>query len=344
MIWQRLAFAASIAMTTLPASAEMAATTQLGWLRNGEYAAILAADAKGFFKDEGIVHRIQDGGPGKNPIPIVAVGQAQFGIATSGMQVIAARTARDPVDIVAIATLYQQSPSIYMSLGAPDAPAPKPKDMEGKRVGVQSDSEFLFRAFARKNGIDTSKVELVFVKATAEPLLVGQIDFFSGWIMNQTYQVEQEAAKPDAAPPLKGKTWKAMRFSEYGIPTYSDVIFATAATLRDNPELVRHYLRAVARGMQFVIDHPDEAVDLVARTPGQIEDARKLAWRFRLQSPLFVSAATEVHGLLWMDPATWTQMVTFLREGEQISRAIPASEAMDDGFLPGLLPKTGEKD
>ena len=32
---------------------------------------------KGFFKEEGIDHKIVDGGPGKNPIPLVAVGQAQ---------------------------------------------------------------------------------------------------------------------------------------------------------------------------------------------------------------------------------------------------------------------------
>ena len=36
----------------------------------------------------GIDHKIVDGGPGKNPIPIVAVGQAQFGLATNGMALI----------------------------------------------------------------------------------------------------------------------------------------------------------------------------------------------------------------------------------------------------------------
>jgi hypothetical protein len=57
---------------------QMTAVTQLGWLRNGEYAPIMMADAKGFFKEEGIDHRIVDGGPGKNPVPIVAVGQPLF--------------------------------------------------------------------------------------------------------------------------------------------------------------------------------------------------------------------------------------------------------------------------
>ncbi|MBS0519773.1 MAG: ABC transporter substrate-binding protein [Proteobacteria bacterium] len=311
----------------------MTAVTQLGWLRIGEYAPILIAEAKGFFKDEGIEHKTIDGGPGKNPIPIVAVGQAQFGVATNGMMVVTARLAKDPVDVVAVGTLFQQAPSAYLSIGAPDAPAPKPKDMEGKTVGVQAGSEFMFHAFTKKNGVDESKVKLVQVNATAEPLMVGKIDFFSGWVVNQTYQIEQEAAKADAPPTVKGKTWKAMRFAEYGIPAYADVIFTSAELLKKNPELVRRYLRAVAKGMQYVIDHPDESAELLAKFPGQIEDVKKLKWRFKLQNPLVQSEDTKKNGLLWMNPAVWGQMIGFLKDGGQIPKVVPAAEVMTDAYI-----------
>jgi NitT/TauT family transport system substrate-binding protein len=312
----------------------MSAVTQLGWLRIGEYAPIMVAEAKGFFKEEGIDHKTVDGGPGKNPIPIVAVGQAQFGLATQGMQIISARTARDPVDVVAIGTLFQQAPSAYISIAAPDAPPSRPKDMEGKNVGIQAETEFVFKAFAKKNAIDLSKGKITFVKATAEPLMAGQIDYFSGWMINQTYQIETEAAKPDAPPSLKGKTWRALRLAEWGIPTYTDVIFTSADTLKKNPELVKRYLRAVQRGMQYVIDHPDESIEILARFPGQIEDAKKLAWRFKLQTPLFQSEDTKQNGLLWMNPATWDQMAAFLKDGDQIPRTPSAKEVMTDDFLP----------
>jgi NitT/TauT family transport system substrate-binding protein len=330
----RVAAVAAVGLAPGGANAEdTPVVTQLGWLRIGEYAPILIAEAKGFFKDEGIDHKTVDGGPGKNPIPIVAVGQAQFGLATNGMALVTARLAKDPVDVVAIGTLFQQSPAAYISLGEPDAPSPKPKDLEGKTLGLQANTEFTFRAFAKKNGVDASKVKLVTVQGTAEPLMVGQVDFFLGWVVNQTYQIEQEAAKSDAPPTLKGKTWKAMRFSEYGIPIYVDVIFASADTLKNHPELVRHYLKAVQRGMQFAIDHPDEAVDILAKFPGQTEDAKKLAWRFRLQNQLYQSEDSKQHGLLWMSPANWEQMITFLKEGDQISTTVPVSEVMTDEYL-----------
>jgi NitT/TauT family transport system substrate-binding protein len=315
--------------------ADETVVTQLGWLRIGEYAPILLAEAKGYFKEEGIDHKTVDGGPGKNPIPLVAVGQAQFGLATNGMALVTARLAKDPVDVVAIGTLFQTSPAAYISLGEPDAPSPKPKDLEGKTLGLQANTEFTFRAFAHKNDVDPTKVKLATVQGTAEPLMVGQVDFFLGWIINQTYQIEQEAAKPDAPPALKGKTWKAMRFADYGVPLYVDVIFASADTVKNKPELVRHYLRAVQKGMQFAIDHPDEAVEILAKFPGQTEDAKKLAWRFKMQNQLFQSADSKAHGLLWMNPATWEQMIAFLKEGDQIPQTIPASEVMTDAYVAG---------
>ena len=182
------------------AAQPMSAVTQLGWLRNGEYAPLMIAEAKGFFKEEGIDHKIVDGGPGKNPIPIVAVGQAQFGLATNGMTVVTARLAKDPIDIVAVGTLFQQAPTSYLTITEPTAPPAKPADMIGKTLGTQVGTEFLFAAFAKKTGIDASKVKVIPAQATVEPLMAGKMDYFLGWLVNQTYAIEQEALKADAPP------------------------------------------------------------------------------------------------------------------------------------------------
>src|ERR1700730_16529873 len=140
--WLSVAALAGVGCAAADAGADESVVTQLGWLRIGEYAPVLLAEAKGFFKEEGIDHKTVDGGPGKNPIPLVAVGQAQFGITANGMALVTARLAKDPVDVVAIGTLFQTAPSAYLSLGAPDAPSPTPKDLEGKTLGLQANTEF----------------------------------------------------------------------------------------------------------------------------------------------------------------------------------------------------------
>jgi NitT/TauT family transport system substrate-binding protein len=322
----------------LRAQPRMSAVTQLGWLRNGEFAPILVAEAHGYFAAEGIAHRIVDGGPGRNPIPIVAVGQATFGLATSGLYLVAARTARDPVDVVAVGALYQSSPAGFLRIANPGDREPTPRDLEGRIVGVQAGGEYFVSAMARRNGVDESKRTVVNVQANADPLIVGRVDFFSGWITNQTYQIEQEAAKPDAPPTVKGRIWQVLRYSNWGLPSYADVIFTTPKIIQENPDLVAGYLRAVARGMQFILDHPEDAVDVVAHQPGQIEDAAKLTWRWKVQNPLFTSADTASNGLLWMNPATWTQMVSFLKEVNEIPHLIAADSVMNGRFAPGRLP------
>jgi NitT/TauT family transport system substrate-binding protein len=327
---------AGILAAVAAAAAEVEVRTQLGWLRNGEFAPIMVAEAKGFFADEGIRHRILDGGPGRNPIPIVGVGQAQFGITAGGNIVFEARLAPDPVDVVAVGTLLQKGPYSFITLANPGDPPPKPKDLEGKVFGMQADGEIFLKAFAKKHNLDLSKIKVEIVQANAEPLLVGRVDFFTGWITNQTYQIEQEAAKPDAPARLRGKTWKAMSFAEYGVHSYSDVIFTTGKIVRENPDLVRRYLRAVARGMQYILDHPEETIQLVAGFPEQVDKAEKLAWRWKIQNALFVSEDTRTHGLLWMNPKIWEGMMAFYREYERIPRVLPVGEVMTDAFLPAI--------
>jgi NitT/TauT family transport system substrate-binding protein len=296
----------------------------------------MVAEAKGFFAEEGIRHRILDGGPGKNPVPIVGAGQATFGITAGGNNVYQARLAKDPVDVIAVGTILQQGPYAFITLAGPADPDPRPRDLEGKTLGLQADGDIFLKAFAKKHGLDLAKIRVETVQANPEPLLVGRVDFFTGWVTNQPYMIEAEAAKPDAPARIRGKGWKAMRYHDYALRTYSDVIFATGKTLRESPDLVRRYLRAVARGMQYVLDHPEETIQLVAAFPEQVEKPDKLAWRWKIQNRMFVSEDTARHGLLWMNPAVWDGMMAFYKEYDQIPRVLPAAEMMTNAFLPGL--------
>jgi NitT/TauT family transport system substrate-binding protein len=99
---------------------------------------------------------------------------------------------------------------------------------------------------------------------------------------------------------------------------------------------VKRYVRALARGMQYILDHPEETVQLVASFPEQVEKADKLAWRWKIQNPLFTSEDTKKNGLLWMNPAVWDEMMAFYKEYEQIPRVIPADEMMTNAFNPGI--------
>lgn len=310
-------------------------TVYTNFLRNGEFVPLYISDVRGYFGEEGIKLNIIDGGPGKNPVPAVGAGQAQFGI--FGLDnIVAARAAADPVDIIALGAQIQKFPLSYLTLTEKGAPAPKPKDMEGKTLGLQSAAgEVFLRSFAAKNNVDMSKIKIETVQAGAEPLLVGKVDFFQGFLTNQTYQIDQEIAKPDAPASLKNKQWQALVWAEWTQPSLGSVLFTTTRMTKDNPDLVKRFMRAYARGLKFYLDNQEESVRIVAAYPQQIEDAAKLTWRFKVQSPLFTSPDTDANGLMWMNPTTWENMIKLLVDNNVIARTVPVTEVMTNEFLPG---------
>lgn len=333
-----------IAAATLGASVHIAnaqsadltdVTVALGWLRNGQYSALLAADAEGYFEDEGLRLTLIDGGPGKNPVATVGAGQADFGI-TGATFIFSARLAPEPVDVVAIGAIMQKTPYSYITLADPDGPEPTPQDMVGKRIGIQSDGEIFLKGLSERNGLDMSTMEIVTVQGGAEPLLIGQVDFISGHIHNQTFQVEMEAAKPDAPENIKGKTWKVVTLAEHGVPSYNDLIFTTSQTRNERPEVVSSFLTAMARGLQLMEAEPEKVAQMVIDYPGQVETADKVEWRMAIQNDLNTSEDTREHGFLWMRPEVWDEQIAFYHENGQIPRTIAAEEVMTNEFNPGL--------
>jgi len=174
---------------------QMTAVTQLGWLRNGEYAPIMMAEAKGFFKEEGIDHKIsmaagQESNSHRRRRPGAVRPRRQRhdhrdGAARQGSR----RRRRRGHAVPAGADLLPHHHRAQRAAG-------QAAGHGGKTGRTQVGTEFLFAAFAKKSGIDASKVKVVTAQATVEPLMAGKMDYFLGWIVNQTYAIEQEAAKP----------------------------------------------------------------------------------------------------------------------------------------------------
>lgn len=331
-----LALAAGLAM---PAAAEEELTefsVALSWLRNGQYAPLLAADALGYFKEEGLKLKLLDGGPGKNTISFVGVGQADFGI-DSSVFAFRSRLAETPVDISVVGAILQDGPYGYITLTEPGAPAPKPQDMVGKKIGIQADGEVFLQTLARLNNLDYKSFNIQVVQGGIEPLMTGQVDFYSGWVTNQPYQFELEAAKPDAPENLKNKTWQAIVLSKVAVPSYGDVLFTRTALLNEKPELVRKVMRALARGMETTLREPEQVARLVTDYPDQADNFERVMWRLKNgQNELMTSDQTREHGLLWMDMDRWVKHQQIYLDAGLIPRIEDPKAFVTNEFNPGI--------
>lgn len=310
----------------------------LPWFRNGQYASLMAADVNGYFKEEGIQLEIIDGGPGKNVVLTVGSGQSEFGI-TFPRAIVAARTADQPIDITAVGCILQDTPYSWFTLVNPGDPDPQPKDMAGKRIGIQSDGEVFIKAVAEKYGIDLSTIQLSVVQGGAEPLLTGAVDYVSGWITDVPYKIEVETAKADAPENIKGKQWKAIMFSRVAFPNYNDCVIGTTEMIKAKPELVKGFMKALARGMEYMAANPDNASDIAAKYPGQTEELDKISWRMPIQNDMQQSQATKKSGFLWMESSTWDGMTQFYLDQKTLPRFVPAAEFATNDFNPGIQSK-----
>ena len=82
--------------------------------------------------------------------------------------------ASQDIPIVCFAAGAQEHPYAFFSLKK--NPIREPKDLVGKKVGIQATGVILLRALLAKNKIPEKDVQIVTIGADMSPVLTGQVD------------------------------------------------------------------------------------------------------------------------------------------------------------------------
>ena len=126
--------------------------------------------------------------------------------------------ASQDIPIMCFAVGAQEHPYAFFSLKK--KPIRAPKDMVGKKVGIQSTGIILLRALLAKNKIDEKAVTIVTIGADMTPLMTGQVDAVTGWLTNTTALKVLGADRVDMA------LW------DTGVKLYALPYYATTKTLK----------------------------------------------------------------------------------------------------------------
>ena len=152
-----------------------------------------------------------------------------------------------------------------------DGPIHKIEDLKGRKVGfsVGGFEDTLLQAMLARHGLALDAVELVNVNfALAPALLSGQVDGVIGAYRN--FEMNQLA--------LEGKPGRAFYPEEEGVPAYDELIFIANRAKLDDPRLGR-FLDAIERGVQYLVNHPDESFKLFVKGRPELDDAlNRRAW------------------------------------------------------------------
>lgn len=225
-------------------------TLFMSYVPSVQFAHVYVAAERGYFADEGIDIRFENGMNEADGVERLASGDLQFGL-ISGEQVILARANDRPV--VYVYEWYEHYP---VGIVAPqDSGITQPGDLAGKVVGIpgpQGASYTGLRALLKAGELsETDLGELRSIGFTApENVCERAVDAAVVYVANEPLTIEQQCMPVEV-----------LRASDYA-PLVSNGLVTNERTIREQPELVRGMVRALARGVADVIADPDAAFEI----------------------------------------------------------------------------------
>ncbi len=291
-------------------------TLLLDWTPNTNFSGIYSAMERGYYQEEGLeVELVQ--APG-SVIQMVGANRAAFGFSFQE-EVTFARLAEIPV--VSIAAVIQHNSSGFISLKERDIETPI--NFEGKSYGGWGSpvEEATIRALMENYGADFSRVEMV-TTGEADQLISIEREADFAWIFYGWTGIEAELKGMDV-------NFIELRSEDPALDYYTPVIISSETMVDTNPDLVRRFMRATAKGYHFAITNPEEAARILLEAVPELNPDLVIASQLWLADRY--QAEAETWGLQKLE--TWENYGKWLFEQGLIEEMPELEKAFTNAFL-----------
>ena len=220
----------------------------------GRDAYVYAAIEKGYFRAAGFDVRVTSGPGSVDNMKFVAAGRLDYAPVDIGALVVTRANEDVPVKVVSV--VHQNTMSAILSLQ--ESGIRRPQDLVGKTLADSPAStvRVLFPVYARKAGIDASRVTWRDAAPPALPALLAskQVDGIGQFVVGRPL-ISAAAQKPVSA----------LRYSDHLPGLLGIGVIASDEKIRTNPGEVRRFVRALNRGLKFAIDNPRRAAAILKK-------------------------------------------------------------------------------
>jgi ABC-type nitrate/sulfonate/bicarbonate transport system substrate-binding protein len=292
----------------------------LDWTPNTNHTGLYVAKEKGYYEEAGLDVEIIEPADGTAEV-LVGVGKGDFGVSYQENTTYAL-TGADAVPIKAIAAIIQHNTSGFASLKSEGIT--NVKDFEGKTYGGwgSPSEEAVIKLVMEKAGADYSKLRNV---------TLGQDDFFAAvdgdidftWVYEATTLVEAEINNVEL-------TYIAVRDLDAALDYYTPILIANADLINDDPDKVKRFLEATAKGYEYAIENPEDAAEILLKAVPELDrdivvnGQKYLAGKYAEDAPQWGVMKEEI----------WQGYADLMLEYGLIEKALDVPSAYTNEFLP----------
>jgi ABC-type nitrate/sulfonate/bicarbonate transport system substrate-binding protein len=278
-----------------------AGSLRLSWVKNVEFAGSYVADTNGYYTAEGFSSfELIGGGPTATPAETDLVSEKAL-IGLSVPDRVAAAVLKG-AQLKIIGAQFQKNPFAILSMA--DNPIKTAKDMIGKKIGVQANSESIWAAFLKANDIDPKSITKVPVQFDPTPLTQGTVDGWLSFITNEPNVLR-----------LKGFKVETFLFADQNYPLVSEVYVVSDKTITERRDAVKAFLRAEINGWKQTLADPTLgaklAVEKYGKDLGLTLEEQILSSKD--QNKLILTDETKKNGLFTLTPELIAKNIATLK-------------------------------
>ena len=229
----------------------------LDWYPNSNHAGIYYGIDNGYFEENNINVDVYTPSDPASILQTVASGRDEFGISYQP-DLLLARS--EGIPVVAVHSIVKTPLNSIMTLG--DSGIDNPSKLKNKTIGYPGIplNIGILSSILEEQGLTIDDVELVDVGFDLVPALLSErVDAIIGafW-SHESILIE-----------LEGREVNILKFEEWGIPKYHELVLVTSEEyLKNNEEIVEKFVDAFSKGYEKSIENNDESMKaLIAAFP-----------------------------------------------------------------------------
>ncbi|MDX1391514.1 MAG: diguanylate cyclase [Rheinheimera sp.] len=285
---------------------------QLRWHHQFQFAGYYMALEQGYYRDAGLDVTLLAGAAGVSPLQEVLSQRAHFAVASSGA--LLAYLQGKPV--VAMAAIFQHSPSIWLMLEQSDIYTVH--DLATKKLELIDAIENIeLLAIFAKEGIDINQLQLSTSAMRLDSLLSGEADAINAYVSNEPFALEQ-----------MGVAFRSISPSEYGVNFYRDILVSHADWVRQHPTQAKAFVDASLAGWKYAFNHVDATIAHIIKHYAPAKTAAQLQFEAATMRKFIMPELVEVGH---MNPGRWQQIAQMFRQLGMIDQLRPLDDFIYTG-------------